>query len=60
MEKNTATICLHDLAGLLRNLQEHIIEPQIQADQLAQLKQGMKFPGLLLLGMEPGPILAPA
>jgi hypothetical protein len=38
MEKNAATVCLHHLAGLLGNLQEHLIESKIQADQLTQFE----------------------
>jgi hypothetical protein len=51
MEKNAATVCLHDLAGLLGNLQEHIIELEIQANQLTQFEQRMKFTGVCGAGL---------
>jgi hypothetical protein len=60
MEKNTTAVCLHHLAGLLGNLQEHLIELEIQAYQLAQVKQRLKFTDLPAIGLSPYFIFAPA
>jgi hypothetical protein len=60
MEKNAATVCLHDLTGLLRDLQEHLIELEFQADQATEFEQRLKFTGVCFLGLFPCPIFAPA
>jgi hypothetical protein len=60
MEKYAATIRLHHLTGLPRDLHEHLTELKIQADQLTQLEQGVKFMDVSGLRLLPGPIFAPA
>jgi hypothetical protein len=60
MEKNTAPVRLHHLTGFPRDLQEHLTELKIQADQLTQFEQRVKFMGVSGLCFRPGTIFASA
>jgi hypothetical protein len=60
MEKNATPVCLHHFTGFPRDLNQHLIQLKIQADQLTQFEQGVKLMNMSLLGLLPGPIFASA
>ncbi len=43
MKKDAETVCLHDLGCLSCDLQKHLVQLQVKAYQLAELKQGVQL-----------------
>jgi hypothetical protein len=60
IKEYAATVCAHQLACLLCDLNEHFIEFEIQTNELAKFKQRTLFPHHLTQGLFSNPIFGPS